>query len=206
MGLGNVKIVSHLSSTMDITETIVSKERTGDIFLLVQRIQSSSKKQNDEEIPTDALTSPVDHHSVVIDLQGATNDEAIAGYQLGLSFDRDTCRTTFFQPRDILHDRNLYTDIVYVGKYRGKSDCFAPIAAAKSHLHKIGVESCESLAQVNSGLHCSVRLNCQQLSRKIIANLEMQWTHNRNVGGDEMCLVDDSRIVGRCCLQYKQRL
>ena len=206
MGLGNVKAAPHLSSTMDITETIVSKQRAGDIFVLVQGMQSASKKQNGEETTTDASTSPVYHYSVVIDLQGATNDNAIAGYELGLTLDRDTCGTTVFQPRDIRHNRNRYTDIIYVGKYRVKADCFAPITAAKFHLHTIGGESYEALAQANSGLHWSAKLNCHQLSRTIIGKLEMQWPQNLNVVGDEMCLPVDSLIVGKCCLDYKQRL
>jgi hypothetical protein len=70
---------------------------------------------------------------------------------------------------------SAYSQITLASTFRIEKNYFAPIAASKLRLHGIAHACYEEIASENQGLQWSSRLNCHQLTRRIIERMEIEW-------------------------------
>ena len=178
--------------SMDIIEAFIDQNRIDDTFILVKSCSSSVKTKNDDETTQDGdFTSGFNHYSVLIELQGSSDNEMIKGDEIGLFIDQNSLMNTFIQTKAICRQKNSFTNIIHIRTYVLNMASITPIMDSKAKLHCLANATYRNFAQKNRGINWSSPLNCHQYSREVVRNLHSQWLSNLTVVDRYHCFVPE---------------
>ncbi|CAF2971125.1 unnamed protein product [Rotaria sp. Silwood2] len=184
MGIGLLKIVNRNQNNnkwttgimnnflSNIKRSIVDATKVGDVFILVFKNETGVRK--------------IAHHALLVDVAGASSEVYLRGVLLHLTA-RATTRKSKFRFGDKSRRRNIFYEIVYIGKI------VPPI-----HIHStkprewacslimLGNEVFDELTNNETDTIWSSSINCQIFCKVLLQRFGFQWPT------DLPCIDDDT--------------